>query len=158
MGHPPFMMRPAGAPVDARQTVEGLEIREMTPDLAPVFAQVLEAGFGMPGAAASPWSDPAAYVADMKAYIGYVDGEPIATSSAFLAHGVVDVEGVSCVEAHRGKGIGEAMTWAATLADPTRPAMLMASDLGRPIYARMGYLSVVRMTLWFSPPEDPVAS
>ena len=33
MGHPPFMMRPAGPPVDARQAVDGLEIREVTPDL-----------------------------------------------------------------------------------------------------------------------------
>ena len=158
MGHPPFMMRPAGAPLDARQTVEGLEIREITPDLAPVFARTLEAGFEMPGVETSPWSEASAFGSDMKGYIGYVDNEPVATSSAFLAHGVVDVEGVSCLEAHRGKGIGEAMTWAATLADPARPAMLMASDLGRPVYDRMGYLSVVRMTLWFSPPHEPVAS
>jgi hypothetical protein len=158
LGHPPFMMRPAGAPVEARPTVVGLEIHEMTPDLAPLFAQTLEAGFEMPGAAASPWSKPAAFGPDMLGYIGYVNGEPVATASAFLAHGVVDVEGVSCVEAHRGRGIGEAMTWAATLADPARPAMLMASDLGRPIYDRMGYLSVLRMTLWFSPAEEVSAS
>ncbi len=43
------------------------------------------------------------------------------------------------------------MTWAATLADPDRNAMLMASDAGAPVYLRMGYFTVLRMTLWFSP-------
>jgi hypothetical protein len=158
MGHPPFMMRPAGAPVDARQAVDGLEIREVTADLAPTFARTLEAGFGMAGASTSPWSNPKAFGPDLNGYLGYVNGEPVATSAAFVAHGVVDVEGVSCVEAHRGKGIGEAMTWAATLADPALPAMLMASDAGKPIYLRMGYFSVLRMTLWSSPVGTSSAS
>ena len=57
---------------------------------------------------------------------------------------------ISCAETYRGKGIGEALTWAATLADPSRPAMLMASDSGRPIYERMGYIPILRLTLWFS--------
>ena len=58
------------------------------------------------------------------------------------------------LRAHRGSGIGEAMTWAATLADPTAPAMFMASDAGQPIYLRMGYVSVLRMTLWFPQASD----
>jgi hypothetical protein len=151
MGHPPFMMRVAGAPAGGRRTVEGLEIRSVTPELAPVFAETLEAGFGMADVKSSPWADPGAFGPDLEGFLGYVDGEPVATSAAFLAHGIVDVEGVSCLDSHRGKGIGEAMTWAATLADPDRNAMLMASDLGAPIYLRMGYLTVLRMTLWFSP-------
>jgi hypothetical protein len=40
------------------------------------------------------------------------------------------------------------MTWEATLAWPDLPATLIASDAGRPTYERMGYLSVVRVTLW----------
>ena len=40
------------------------------------------------------------------------------------------------------------MTWTATLSSPEQPAMLIASDLGRPIYERMGYLPVSRCTLW----------
>lgn len=154
MGHPPFMMRPPGAPVGPR-AVDGLEIREVTPALVPVFAETLERGFGMPGTSDSPWAQPGAFGPDLLGFVGYVDGEPVATSAAFLSHGVVDVEMVSCVESHRGKGIGEAMTWAATRADPDRTAMLMASDLGQPIYRRMGYVTVSRMTLWFSPATAP---
>jgi ribosomal protein S18 acetylase RimI-like enzyme len=146
------MMRPAGPAADGRLEVEGLEIREVTPATAPAFADTLERGFGLAGASASPWAQPEAFGSDLKAFLGYVDGQPVATSAAFLSHGVVDVEMVSCVESHRGTGIGEALTWAATNVAPERPAMLMASDLGAPIYRRMGYVPVLRMTLWHATP------
>jgi len=156
MGHPPFMFRPAGEPPHAaRQSVDGLEIVRVAPDQAAVFAETLEAGFGLPGALESPWADPRALDADdVAAFVGYVDGAPVATAAAFLAHGVVDVEMVSCLADHRGRGIGEALTWAATLADPSAPSVLMASDDGRPVYERMGYLPIDRMTLWFSAPDQ----
>lgn len=155
MGHPLFMMRPAGQPAGGRLEVDGLEIREVTRELAPVFADTLERGFGLAGATSSPWAQPEAFGSDASGFLGYVDGEPVATSVAFVSHGVVDVEMVSCVESQRGKGIGEALTWAATNAATHLPAMLMASDLGAPIYRRMGYLPVLRMTLWHSAPSHP---
>jgi hypothetical protein len=34
------------------------------------------------------------------------------------------------------------------MARPDRPAVLLASDDGQPLYARMGYLRVVRATVW----------
>jgi hypothetical protein len=154
MGYPPFMMRPAGPPVDPRSGPASFEVREVQPDEIATFARTLEKGYGLPGAAESPWADPRAISGDLKAYLGYLDGEPVATAAAFLAHGVVDVEMVSCLESCRGKGIGEAITWTATLADPARPAMLIASDPGRPVYERMGYFAVMRMALWFSTPGE----
>lgn len=48
----------------------------------------------------------------------------------------------------RGRGYGETMTWHATLADAEAPSMLIASDLGRPTYERMGYLTLARFTPW----------
>jgi hypothetical protein len=159
MGHPPFMLRPAGEPpLGARRVVEGLEIVRVSPQQAPLFATTLHAGFELAPGPDSPWADPRVLDADdVVAFIGYVDGEPVATAAAFLAHGVVDVEMVSCLRSHRGRGIGEALTWAATLADPSAPAMLMASDDGQPIYRRMGYLPIDRMTLWFAPAADAEA-
>jgi hypothetical protein len=58
------------------------------------------------------------------------------------------VEWVSSTPAVRGRGYGEAMTWAATLALPDRPSMLISSDAGRRTYERMGYLPLTRFTLW----------
>ena len=31
---------------------------------------------------------------------------------------------------------------------PARPVLLVASDLGRPVYDRLGYLPLLRYTLW----------
>ena len=74
---------------------------------------------------------------------------PVATAESHVAHGVVNVEAVTTLAEHRGKGIGEAVTWAATLAEPSLPAVLIASDDGVGIYRRMGYLPVARWTMWF---------
>jgi hypothetical protein len=54
---------------------------------------------------------------------------------------------VTVPEARR-RGVGTALTWRAALADPARPAALLASDLGRGVYERMGFLPLLRFTLW----------
>ena len=41
-----------------------------------------------------------------------------------------------------------ALTWRATLADPTLPSLLIATEEGRPVYEHMGYTSLFRFTLW----------
>ena len=46
---------------------------------------------------------------------------------------------VAALPAARGRGVGAAVTWAATLCQPELPAVLVASDDGRPVYERMGY-------------------
>jgi len=61
------------------------------------------------------------------------------------------IEYVSAMPGVRGRGYGEAMTWPATLADAEAPSMLIASDLGRPTYERMGYLPMARFTVWAGP-------
>ena len=50
------------------------------------------------------------------------------------------------------RGVGAAVTWAATLADPDLPAVLIASDDGAGVYREMGYLPVTRWTLWWCRP------
>lgn len=49
----------------------------------------------------------------------------------------------------RRRGAGTAATWAATLAEPDLPAVLISSDDGVGIYRRMGYLTLARATLWW---------
>ncbi|MDT4977821.1 MAG: hypothetical protein QOG98_3579, partial [Pseudonocardiales bacterium] len=39
----------------------------------------------------------------------------------------------------------------ATVVDASLPAVLFASDSGRPVYERLGYLPVSRWTLWHRP-------
>ena len=45
-------------------------------------------------------------------------------------------------------GCGAALTWRATLADPALPALLLATEEGRPVYEQISYLALFRFTLW----------
>jgi predicted GNAT family acetyltransferase len=58
------------------------------------------------------------------------------------------VEMVSTRAAQRGNGYGAALTATAALAAPDRPSALLASDVGRPVYERLGFVAVLRWTLW----------
>jgi GNAT superfamily N-acetyltransferase len=152
VGHPPFMIRsPGGA---APPLPAGLEIREAVTEADMVdFARALE---GYP----APHTDVFANgrlvdVPGMHWYVASLDGRPVGCSAAHVGDACVDVEFVATHEDARGRGIGAAVTWAATLADPAKPAVLIASDPGQPVYERMGYLRVMRLTMWGAGPASP---
>ena len=84
-------------------------------------------------------------------WLGRVDGEPASVACAHTAYGATLVEYVAALPSARGRGAGAAVTWAATLADPALPAVLVASDDGRPTYERMGYVAIERWTAWLRP-------
>jgi predicted GNAT family acetyltransferase len=81
--------------------------------------------------------------------VGWVGNRPVSASSAWTEHGINNVTLVATVPDARGRGYGEALTWRAALADSSLPAMLISSDVGRPIYERMGFLPLQRITLWY---------
>ncbi len=84
-------------------------------------------------------------------WLGYVDGEPMSVAAAHHAANATLVEYVAALPAARGRGAGSAVTWAATLSQPDAPAMLLASDDGRPVYERMGYHALIRWSAWLRP-------
>ncbi len=86
-----------------------------------------------------------------RVWLAYVDGEPAAVAAAHLAGDAVLVEYVAALGSARGRGAGAAVTWAATLSAPELPAILVASDDGRPLYERMGYQAIERWTVWLRP-------
>jgi GNAT superfamily N-acetyltransferase len=150
MGHPPFMYRPVAPPPDGWEA--GLDVREVTDEaeLAAFFRTIVEA-YPIEGGA-SALADPGILDTDVKLFVGYEGDRPIGTAGVLVAHGQNDVEWISVYPDCRGKGYGAALTWAATLADPALPATLIASDPGQPVYERMGYLRLTRMSMWFRPP------
>jgi GNAT superfamily N-acetyltransferase len=144
MGHPPLMVRPAGGAsvsVPAGVTVE--EVRD--PVGLAVWDRVLAAGYPMPPSPVPP----ALLGGAARFWLACVDGEPAAVALSFAAHGVVDVEAVATLPKFRRRGVGAAVTRAATLADPALPAVLISSDDGRGVYRALGYLPVTRWTLWW---------
>lgn len=152
MGHPPFMYRPprGGAP----PVPEGLTVEPVTePAGVPEWEDALARGF--PLSAPGGWKSGTMYderaFGLMEFFVGRVEGEVVCTAAAHVAADVCQVEWVSTLDEHRGRGYGEAVTWAATLAEPSLPAVLISSDLGRPVYERMGFVSVVRFSGWIKP-------
>lgn len=151
-GHPPFMLRPPAPPAGPRPDPGGFTIEQArdTETLAEVERTLID-GFPVNDLAGAPAG--CMLGADLlggpfRLFVGKVDGRPVATASAMVRHGVVQVENVATLAEARGKGYGEAVTWAATLADPDLPAVLIASDLGKPVYERMGYLPIFRWSVW----------
>jgi hypothetical protein len=151
MGHPPFMCRPPGGMPPPPP--EGLRIVPVAGgDALDDFVATLVEAYPMPQAEGTVLGDVRVLQGPVRLFVGYADSRPVATSGARLGHGIVDVEWVSTLPSHRGRGFGRALTWAATLTDPAAPATLIATDEGRPVYQAMGYIPLMRLTMWHRPP------
>lgn len=150
LGHPPLMVRfPAPRP---RPDPPHVEVREVEDAAGMAVAErVLLEGYPMPGTVPGSVLVTALLDGPTRVWVGYVDGEPVSVAAAHVAAGATLVEYVAALPAARGRGAGAAVTWAATLADPEAPAVLVASDDGRPTYERMGYVPVERWTAWLRP-------
>lgn len=146
MGYPPFMVRPAVGGSVPRPP--GVTVEEVTdPVTLGEWDRVLADGYPAPYSPAPP----ALLGGPTRFWLARIDGRPVATALSHTAHGVVSVEAVATLPDARGRGIGAAVTHAATVADPASPAVLIASDAGVGVYRRLGYLPVTRWTLWFRP-------
>jgi len=153
-GHPPLMFRPAGG--EAPPSPPDLAI-EPVREIAQLheFEAVLIQGFEMeelreagPGVSLGP-----ALLADerVRMWIGRADGRAVSAASTFIADGINNVTLVATLPDAQRRGYGRALTWQATLAEPSLPAVLFASDAGRPVYERMGYTALFRMFFWWRP-------
>jgi len=151
IGHPPLMLRLPGV-VPAPTVPVDLRIHEVVdgPGLE-VFERTLVDGYPMRDLQPYRWGrfyDERVLGGPSRLWVGFVDRRPVATAAAHVAAGVNNVEMVATLDGWRGRGYGAAVTWAATTADPSLPAILIASDRGRPVYERLGYTAVTRWTHW----------
>jgi len=90
-------------------------------------------------------------------YIGHLDGRPVAASSVLLASGVAGLYNVATMPDVRGKGIGAFMSSAPLLEareNGYRIGVLQASDMGRPVYERLGFQNRGRLICYSLPRAD----
>lgn len=81
-------------------------------------------------------------------YLGYLNDKPVATSSLFLSAGVAGILFVSTLREARGQGLGAALTLAPLLEARRmgcRIGVLQSSELGFPVYRRMGFEQVCQV-------------
>jgi GNAT superfamily N-acetyltransferase len=153
LGHPPLMVRfPGPRPASPAPEVEVREVQDA--DGLALAERVLVEGYPMPELEPLKPGDllgPTLLQPATRVWLAWLDGVPVAMAAAHRHAGVTLVEYVATLPSVRGRGAGAAVTWAATLADPAAPAVLIASDDGRPVYERMGYIAVERWTAWLRP-------
>ena len=140
----------------AEHAAPELDIRRVT-DVAGVDAhrQVVTAGFG---------SDPAVALGtacldlldrpECVVYVGYVGGNPVAAGLGWRTGRTVGVYSIATIESARRRGYGAAMTARVTadgVAAGCDVAALQASEMGRPIYERLGFRTVVRYVAYVDP-------
>ena len=149
-GHPVAMWRPGtGTPErgGSKLRVERVVDREGVAEWADaaVAFYPLEADpavVASPGLLARP---------DIHLLIGRIGDRPVAASATVVAHGTNAVAFIATDPHERRLGHGRAITAAATSVRPDLPAVLLASDDGRPLYEHMGYQPHTRWTMWIRP-------
>jgi GNAT superfamily N-acetyltransferase len=75
-------------------------------------------------------------------FVGYLDGQPVATNMLFNGAGVAGVYAVATLPAARGKGIGGAITLHPLLlarATGYRYGVLFSTEMGARVYERIGF-------------------
>lgn len=79
-------------------------------------------------------------------YVGYTDGRPVSTGAGIRSGSTIGVYNIATLASARGRGYGAAMTRrvaADGAAAGCDVAILQSSEMGFPIYERLGYRTVV---------------
>ena len=131
------------------EATEGIEIQrvEGRDDLVD-FQQTAFQAFGLPEQAGHLFlTDQLLSLPNTRFYLGRLQGEPVCTAALIATGPVAGIYWVATLEAQRGRGLGEAITWAAVRGGAElgcKIASLQASKMGAPVYTRMGFETPAR--------------
>jgi GNAT superfamily N-acetyltransferase len=134
----------------------GHEIRRVTDGTGITDLTVTgAAGFGMP----VEWveaiiGEPLLALPGAFLYVGYSDGIPVTTGVAIRTGRTIGIYFIATVEAARRRGLGSAMTMRIVddgAGSGCDVAILQASEMGFPIYERLGFETVVEYRGFIDP-------
>lgn len=143
----------------------GLQIRPVAdvPGLES-WLRVFSAGFELPDFVGEAFADLYAWCLEQPLplyhHVAWLEGEPVACSSLFLAAGVGGIHNVVTLPRARRRGIGTAITLAPlrqARALDYRAATLFSSQRGYDLYRRLGFEEYFREStyLWSKDPARP---
>jgi GNAT superfamily N-acetyltransferase len=133
--------------------VPGLEItRVETDDALSTWEATLGRGFGE-GEKEARWAAEVyrrlGYGDPWRHYLGLLDGDPVATTTVYLAAGAAGIYFVMTVPEARRRGVGAAITYAALQhADDVEYGVLGSSPAGRSVYAGLGFREYCTIDLY----------
>jgi len=97
----------------------------------------------------------------VRTFLATLGGRPVATALASVHAGVVGIYSVATVPEARGRGLGRAVTLAAMDEGASRGAtvaVLEASEMGRPVYERLGFEETGRYRILIRNTEDAMSA
>lgn len=148
-----------GSAVEEPRLPDGAELRQLSEaEQADDYWKVAAASYtsnGFPPEVFAGYSKHDGLLAqNVAAFIAYLDDEPVSIAMTIVSHGVAGIYWVGSLERVRGKGLGRAVTAAATNAGfelGAEVTSLQASPMGKPIYEAMGYGTLFDYRLFMSP-------
>lgn len=150
----PLMALDDPGQLDAAQAVSGLTIRELSPGEAQLHARVGAAGFEAPVEMFLQLMTPAMLaLPGARCYLGEAGGQPVTTGFGVTIGSYVAIFNIATPPAHRRHGYGAAVT-ARAVADGLNAgakwSWLQASEVGKPVYERLGFHTVETWPCWIA--------
>ena len=160
---PGMTASPIHSDTTARHSVSDLDIRRVT-DAAGIdeHREVATAGFGDdPAVASGTTCQDLLDRPGCRLYVGHADGTPVVSGLGWQTGRTIGVYTIATIPSARRRGYGAAMT-ARVVADGMAAgcdvAALQASEMGRPIYARLGFRTIVRYVAYVETTVAPTPS
>lgn len=153
VGHPAFVVRTPGAPLRApagRPDVVVRVRRAASSEDVAAAERVMAEGYPIEEAVGRPGSAfPAGLTSTgISARIASADDVDVAVGLGYVAHGCVNLCGAATLPAARRTGAWGALVRARVDDAPDLPAVAFTSDHSRPGFEHLGFVSVLRFTMW----------
>ncbi len=153
VGHPAFVVRTPGVPLRPPASRPGvsLDVRPATaPDDVAAAERVFVEGYPVPeGEGRTGDALPAGIgTTEVTVRIAAVDGPDVAVGMGHVAHGCVNLCGAATLPGARRTGAWGALVRARVADAEHLPAVAFTSDFSRPGFEHLGFVSILRFTLW----------
>jgi N-acetylglutamate synthase len=118
------------------------------------FGETFSRAFGFPNS--DFWdSRPLLKTPGLDLIVGSLDDVPVSTGFGYTFGGITGVWGIATCAEYRGRGIGSAITWAVVTAGQrwgAEAAYLWATQMGFPVYRKMGFRHIQNQAIWVHQP------